>query len=63
MTRERITKFLNETKLNKSVFCRYSGISVSMLQAYMHHQREISKAMDSRINEYIDRYIKNLQGI
>lgn len=63
MTRKRIIDFLNITEMNKTVFCRRVGISSSMLQYYMKHEREISNNMNNKINSFIDGYIAKIKNI
>lgn len=63
MTRERIKRFLETTRINKTVFCQLAGISASMLHYYLNNEREISKAMESRINGWIDGYIEKVSQI
>lgn len=63
MTRERVQKFLKETEMNLTVFERHCKISSSMLYCFLRNERNISKAMDARINGFIDDYIARVKEI
>ena len=61
MTKERITKFLDTTHIEKTVFCKLAGISQSMLRFYMLGERNLSKKMDRNINSFMDNYIEKVK--
>lgn len=63
LTQARIKRFLDESGINKTVFCRLAGISASMLHYYLNNEREISKAMEARLNGWIDGYIARISQI
>ena len=63
MTRERIKRFLETSRISKTVFCRLAGISETMLHYYLHDEREVSKAMEARLNGWIDGYIEKVSQI
>lgn len=63
MTKERIKKFLETTHIDKTVFCRLAGISQSMLRFYILGERNLSKTMEQKINNFIDEYIDKVCSI
>ena len=63
MTQERVLKFLRETEINHTVFARHCQISITMLYCFLRNERNISKATDARINNFIDDFVKRVKEI
>ena len=63
MTKERITHFLEATDMKKTLFCKYVGISQTMLWFYLHGERNISQKSEDNINSFIDMYKARVQSV
>ena len=56
MLRERVTAYLDESGIPKTVFCRRLGISTNHLYQWLNHDRNISDELSFKISDYLKKY-------
>lgn len=52
--------FLSASKINKTDFVKYVGMSVTTLNAWLKNEREISSSLENRIADFMTEYVKKL---
>lgn len=63
MTKRKIIKFLQVTKMPKTTFCKEVDISHTTLYLYIAGKRTLSADMIKRINHFMDDYKENVSKI
>lgn len=56
MLKERVKKYLNETGVPRTVFCKKIGISTGYLYKWLHDERSISEILEVTIDTYLSKY-------
>ncbi len=56
MLREKVTDYLDESGIPKTVFCRRLGISTNHLYRWLNHGENISDELRFKIMDYLKKY-------
>ena len=54
--KERVERYLADSCIQKTIFCRKIGISTSHLYAWLKGERNISGELHNKINDYLNKY-------
>lgn len=58
--RRRTQRFLSASKLSKTDFAKYVGMSVTTLNAWLRNERIISTNLENQITAFMTEYVKKL---
>jgi DNA-binding transcriptional regulator YiaG len=58
--KDKTKQFLSASRLNKTDFAKYVGMSVTTLNSWLRNEREISTNLENQISYFMTNYVKQL---
>lgn len=56
----RVKRFLEITEINKTKFCKNTGISITTLSMWLRGERDVNASTEYRIISYMQNFVKQL---